>query len=397
MLLLEGIHQSAAAQFQAQGYSNLQQETTALQGQALIDALQDVHILGIRSRTQLTAEVLSQTPRLMAVGCFCIGTNQVDLGAARRAGIPVFNAPYSNTRSVAELVLAEMILLLRRVPERSMQMHRHSWQKSASASYEVRGKTLGVVGYGNIGAQLGVLAEALGMRVCFYDVIKKLKLGNAEQVDDLHDLLQIADVVSLHVPATPQTADLITAKELAAMKAGSVLINASRGNVVDIDALANALQNGQLLGAAIDVFPDEPKSNEEAFHSPLVGLDNVILTHHVGGSTVEAQASIGIEVAEKLVRYSDNGSSLGSVNFPEVALPEHPDKHRLLHVHENQPGVMSKINQVFSESGLNIAAQYLQTREDVGYVVTDIDSEHSERGLAALRAVPGTIRTRVLF
>ncbi|MGI9327496.1 MAG: phosphoglycerate dehydrogenase [Pseudomonadales bacterium] len=397
VLLLEGIHESAAAQLQAQGYSNLQLEATALQGQALIDALHDVHILGIRSRTQLTVEVLSQAHRLMAVGCFCIGTNQVDLSAARRAGIPVFNAPYSNTRSVAELVLAEMILLLRRVPERSMHMHRHSWQKSANASFETRGKTLGVIGYGNIGAQLGVLAEALGMRVYFYDVIKKLKLGNAEQVDDLHELLALADVVSLHVPATPQTADLITAKELAAMKTGSVLINASRGNVVDIDALANALQSGQLLGAAIDVFPEEPKSNDEAFHSPLVGLDNVILTPHVGGSTVEAQASIGIEVAEKLVRYSDNGSSLGSVNFPEVALPEHPDKHRLLHVHENQPGVMGKINQVFSESGLNIAAQYLQTREDVGYVVTDIDSEHSERGLAALRAVPGTIRTRVLF
>ena len=397
LLLLEGIHSSAAEQLCAAGYSNLQQESTALQGRRLVEALQDVHMLGIRSRTQLSAEVLRQAPRLMAVGCFCIGTNQVDLVAARRAGVPVFNAPYSNTRSVAELVLAEMILLLRRVPERSMQMHRNSWQKSATASFEVRGKTLGVIGYGNIGAQLGVLAEAMGMRVLFYDVIKKLKLGNAEQAEDLSALLGTADIVSLHVPATEQTANLMGAAELRAMKPGSVLINASRGNVVDIDALAEALRGGHLLGAAIDVFPQEPKSNDEPFHSPLVGLDNVILTPHVGGSTVEAQASIGIEVAEKLLRYSDNGSSLGSVNFPEVALPEHPEKHRLLHVHENRPGILSQINQVFSQSGLNIAAQYLQTREDIGYVVTDIDSAHSERGLNALRAVPGTIRTRVLF
>ena len=397
ILLLEGIHESASVQLRAQGYSNLEQAKTALQGDALSKALSDVHILGIRSRTQLTDAVLQQAPRLMAVGCFCIGTNQVDLDAARQEGIPVFNAPYSNTRSVAELVLAEMILLLRRVPERSMQMHRREWQKSAASSFEVRGKTLGVVGYGNIGAQLGVLAEALGMKVRFYDVVKKLKLGNAEQEEDLHALLGQSDIVSLHVPSTPQTANMITATELGAMKPGAVLINASRGNVVDIDALAQSLRAGHLQGAAIDVFPEEPKSNDEPFESPLIGIDNVILTPHVGGSTLEAQESIGIEVAEKLVRYSDNGSSLSSVNFPEVALPEHEGKHRLLHIHENQPGVMSHINQVFSEAGLNIAAQYLQTRGDVGYVVMDIDSEHSERGLSALRSVPGTIKTRVLF
>ncbi|MFK7915860.1 MAG: phosphoglycerate dehydrogenase [Pseudomonadales bacterium] len=397
VLLLEGIHDSAVDQLRAQGYSNLVQAKTALQGDALSEALADVHILGIRSRTQLTDAVLQQAPRLMAVGCFCIGTNQVDLDAARQAGIPVFNAPYSNTRSVAELVLAEMILLLRRVPERSMQMHRQQWQKSAASSFEVRGKTLGVVGYGNIGAQLGVLAEALGMKVRFYDVVKKLKLGNAEQIEDLHELLGQSDIVSLHVPSTPQTANMMTATELAAMKPGAVLINASRGNVVDIDALAQTLRDGHLQGAAIDVFPEEPKSNDEPFESPLIGIDNVILTPHVGGSTLEAQESIGIEVAEKLVRYSDNGSSLSSVNFPEVALPEHEGKHRLLHIHENQPGVMSHINQVFSEAGLNIAAQYLQTSGDVGYVVMDIDSDHSERGLSALRSVPGTIKTRVLF
>ncbi len=397
VLLLEGIHESAAEQLREHGYTNLVEAKTALQGDALASALEDVHILGIRSRTQLTEVVLKQAPRLMAVGCFCIGTNQVQLDAARREGIPVFNAPYSNTRSVAELVLAEMILLLRRVPERSMQMHRSQWQKSAASSFEVRGKTLGVVGYGNIGAQLGVLAEALGMKVRFYDVVKRLKLGNADQVDSLHELLGEADIVSLHVPSTPQTANLITATEIAAMKPGAVLINASRGNVVDIDALASALRAGHLQGAAIDVFPEEPKSNDEPFASPLIGIDNVILTPHVGGSTLEAQESIGIEVAEKLVRYSDNGSSLSSVNFPEVALPEHEGKHRLLHIHENRPGVMSHINQVFSEAGLNIAAQYLQTRDDVGYVVMDIDSDHSERGLTALRTVPGTIKTRVLF
>ncbi|MEM1230160.1 MAG: phosphoglycerate dehydrogenase [Pseudomonadota bacterium] len=397
VLLLEGIHASAVAQLKADGYRNVRQLDHALQGDALAEALAGVHILGIRSRTQLTAGIIEQAPRLMGVGCFCIGTNQVDLDAARSRGIPVFNAPYSNTRSVAELVLAQMVLLLRRVPERSMAMHRGEWNKSAAGSFEARGKTLGVVGYGNIGAQLGVLAEAIGMKVRFFDVVKKLQLGNASQAEDLSALLAEADVVSLHVPQTPQTANLMSAERIAQLKDGAVLINASRGNVVDIDALATALKDGRLKGAAIDVFPSEPKSNDEPFVSPLVGLDNVILTPHVGGSTLEAQASIGVEVADKLVRYSDNGSTITSVNFPEVALPEHDDKHRLLHIHRNQPGVMSHINQVFSEAGLNIAAQYLQTREDVGYVVMDIDSEHSERGLQALQQVDGTIRARVLF
>jgi D-3-phosphoglycerate dehydrogenase len=397
VLLLEGIHESAVRQLEADGYRNVRQLPHALQGDDLAEALAGVHILGIRSRTQLTAEIVAQAPRLMGVGCFCIGTNQVDLDATRSRGIPVFNAPYSNTRSVAELVLAQMVLLLRRVPERSMQMHRGEWQKSAAGSFEARGKTLGVVGYGNIGAQLGVLAEAIGMKVRFFDVVKKLQLGNASQADDLAALLAEADVVSLHVPQTPQTANLMSAERIAQLKDGGVLINASRGNVVDIDALAAALKDGRLKGAAIDVFPSEPKSNDERFESPLVGLDNVLLTPHVGGSTLEAQASIGVEVADKLVRYSDNGSTVTSVNFPEAALPEHEGKHRLLHIHRNQPGVMSRINQVFSEAGLNIAAQYLQTREDVGYVVIDIDSDHSERGLEALQQIDGTIRARVLF
>ena len=355
VLLLEGVHASATARLRAHGYQNVVQMGEALQGEELSRALEGVRMLGVRSRTQVTAGVLKKAPQLMAVGCFCIGTNQVDLEVALAAGVPVFNAPYSNTRSVAELVLAEMILLMRRIPERSTQMHRREWRKSAEGSFEVRGKTLGVVGYGNIGAQLGVLAEALGMRVVFYDVMAKLKLGNAEQVDSLGELLAASDIVSLHVPETKETENLMDAAALRSMKRGAVLINASRGKVVDIDALAELLRDGFLKGAAIDVFPEEPKSAGEPFGSPLIGLDNVILTPHVGGSTVEAQESIGVEVAEKLVRYLDNGSSEGSVNFPEVSLPPHPSKHRLLHIHHNRPGVMGEINRLFAEAQLNIS------------------------------------------
>jgi D-3-phosphoglycerate dehydrogenase len=397
VLLLEGVHPSAVETLEADGYRNLTRLEHALQGEELARALADVHMLGIRSRTQLSAEIVAEAPRLMAVGCFCIGTNQVDLAAATRAGVPVFNAPFSNTRSVAELVLAEAILLLRGVSQKSMQMHRGSWQKSAKSSYEVRGKTLGVVGYGNIGSQLGVLAEGLGMQVIFHDVVKKLNLGNARQVDSLGAVLANSDVVSLHVPATPATRNMIGAAELDRMKSEAVLLNASRGNVVDLDALAQRLKDGRLLGAAIDVFPEEPKSNNEEFHSPLRGLENVILTPHVGGSTVEAQENIGVEVAEKLIRYSDNGSTLSAVNFPEVALPEHPGQHRLLHIHDNVPGVLSAINQVLSESNVNIAGQYLQTVSDIGYVVIDITADYSAPVLERLKQVPGTIRTRVLF
>lgn len=331
------------------------------------------------------------------MGCFCIGTNQVDVAAATQRAIPVFNAPFSNTRSVAELVLAEAILLLRGVAQRTVEMHAGVWRKTASASFEVRGKTLGIIGYGNIGAQLGVLAEALGMRVLFHDVVNKLNLGNARQAMSLDDLLTHADVVSMHVPATRQTAGMLGAAELALMKPTAALINASRGNVVEVDALAQALREGRLLGAAIDVFPQEPKSNNEPFVSPLKNQPNVFLTPHIGGSTVEAQANIGVEVAEKLVRYSDNGSTLSAVNFPQAALPAHDGQHRLLHVHRNQPGVMGAINQVFSDLGVNIAAQYLQTNEHIGYVVIDVDSAWSEPALRALRSVDGTLKTRVLF
>ena len=309
----------------------------------------------------------------------------------------MFNAPFSNTRSVAELVLAEAILLMRGIPEKNAVAHRGGWQKSANNSFEIRGKTLGIVGYGAIGTQLSVLAEALGMKVVFFDVATKLPLGNARPLTSLDELMATADVVSLHVPETPATQWMIGAAQLARMKPSAVLINASRGTVVDVDALASALKSQALLGAAIDVFPEEPHSNKDTFESPLRGLDNVILTPHIGGSTLEAQENIGIEVAEKLVKYSDNGTSTSAVNFPEVALPAHPGKHRLLHIHRNVPGVLSGINRVFSDHGINISAQYLQTREDVGYVVMDIDAAHSERALAELAGVPGTLRSRVLF
>ena len=397
ILLLEGVADSAIENFARAGYENVTRLPKALPREELLEAVRDVHMLGIRSRSQLAAGVFEAARRLIAVGCFCIGTNQVDLDAATRRGIPVFNAPFSNTRSVAELVIGQAILLLRGIPDKSAKAHRGVWKKSAKQSYELRGKTLGIVGYGNIGAQLGVLAESLGMRVRFYDVVRKLKLGNAEQVDDLGDLLGMSDVVTLHVPDTPTTRGLMTAERIAQIRAQAVLINASRGTVVDIDALATAVRQERLLGAAIDVFPAEPASNDDPFESPLRGLDNVILTPHVGGSTVEAQDNIGREVSEKLTLYSDNGSTIGSVNFPEVGLPEHPGKHRLLHIHRNVPGVLSAINQVFSQNGANIAGQYMQTNPDIGYVVVDTDAEHSDLALEGIRAVEGTIRSRVLF
>ena len=396
-LLLEGVHDSAEALILDAGYTNIEREKSSLEGQSLLDRVKDVHFLGIRSRTQLTAEVFAAAQKLNAVGCFCIGTNQVDLKAALEHGVAVFNAPFSNTRSVAELVLAEAVLLLRGVPAKNAGAHRGQWLKSAANAYELRGKTLGIVGYGSIGSQLSVMAESLGMRVIFYDVVTKLPHGNARQVLTLNELLEQSHVVTLHVPETPQTAWMMGPSQFAQMRKQSVLINASRGTVVDISALKLALDSGKLLGAAIDVFPEEPASNQHEFESELRGMDNVILTPHIGGSTMEAQESIGREVAEKLVTYSDNGTSVSSVNFPEVALPAHPDKHRILHIHHNVPGILSAINQIFSDTGVNIAAQYLQTRGSVGYVVMDTDKGHSGEALARLREVPGTIRTRILF
>ncbi|MBR9827799.1 MAG: phosphoglycerate dehydrogenase [Oceanospirillales bacterium] len=397
ILLLEGVHQSAIDTLNAQGYTNIEFHTGSLPEEELIEKVRDVHFIGIRSRTQLTRQVFEAAEKLVAVGCFCIGTNQVDLQAATEGAVAVFNAPYSNTRSVAELVLAEAIILLRGVAEKNAKAHRGEWQKSAKNSYEIRGKKLGIVGYGSIGSQLSVLAEGLGMDVYFYDVITKLPLGNAKQVSSMPELLGMCDIVTLHVPETAATQNMMGATQFDQIKQDAIFINAARGTVVDIDALCEALKSNKILGAAIDVFPVEPRSNNDEFISPLREFDNVILTPHVGGSTMEAQENIGYEVAEKLVKYSDNGSSITSVNFPEVALPEHPNKHRLLHVHENIPGVLSQINTVFSENGINISGQYLQTNETVGYVVIDVDADYSKLALEKLQQVNGTIRCRRLF
>jgi D-3-phosphoglycerate dehydrogenase len=399
ILLLEGVSQTAVETFRSAGYTQIEFHEKSLPEAALRKAIADAHFVGIRSRTHLSAEVIAEARRLTAIGAFCIGTNQIALDAAQARGIPVFNAPYSNTRSVAELVIAEAIMMMRRIPEKNAECHRGGWSKSALGSFEVRGKTLGLIGYGHIGTQVGVLAESLGMRVIFHDIETKLALGNAAPAASLNDLLHRSDIVSLHVPETPATKLMFGQPEITAMKRGALLINASRGTVVDIDALAEALKSGQVGGAAIDVFPVEPKGNGDEFLSPLRGMDNVILTPHIGGSTLEAQENIGVEVAAKLVRYSDNGSTLSAVNFPEVSLPEHANSHRLLHIHENRPGMLSRINELFSAGEVNIEGQYLQTSGNIGYVVIDIaaDDGQAEKLRDQLAAISGTLRTRLLY
>ncbi|MET3354069.1 phosphoglycerate dehydrogenase [Xanthobacter autotrophicus] len=399
VLLLEGVNDSAVELLTNAGYTNLVRLPKALDGEALHEAVKGVHILGIRSRTQITPEVLEAADRLIAIGCFSVGTNQVDLDAARVHGVPVFNAPFSNTRSVAELVIGEIVMLLRRIPTRSHAAHEGRWDKSATNSVEVRGKTLGIVGYGNIGSQLSILAEAMGLKVIFYDHTDKLRHGQAEPVPTLNALLAQSDIVSLHVPETPATHGMIGRDEIAAMKPGAYLINNSRGTVVDLDALAEALKEGRLRGAAIDVFPVEPGSNNERFVSPLQGLDNVILTPHIGGSTEEAQERIGAEVARKLVDYSDTGSTMGTVNFPEVQLPARPRGTRFIQIHRNLPGMLRRLNEVLARHSVNIAAQYLETYADVGYVVLDADAStaDSQAVLADIREIEGTIRARLLY
>ncbi len=399
ILLLEGVHTSALDTFAAAGYSNVERLKTALDRTELERRLADVHILGIRSRSRVTADILAAAPRLFCVGCFCIGVNQVDLGAAKLAGIPVFNAPYSNTRSVAELVVGEIIMLFRGIHAKSVRAHAGVWAKSTAGSSEIRGKALGIVGYGHIGSQLSVLAEAMGMQVHYYDIVDKLSLGNARPCGSLGELLAIADVVSLHVPATPETANMIRDAELRAMRPGSYLVNASRGNVVDLEALAEAVRDGHIAGAAIDVYPKEPSSPGDPLETPLRGLDQVILTPHIGGSTREAQASIGSEVADKLIRYSDTGATLGAVNFVEVSLPTQVGTTRFLHVHRDVPGVLSQINGVFSSRGLNIAGQYLRTDGEIGYVVVDVSGRVADGGAIRdeLMAVEGTLRVRFLY
>ena len=397
ILLLEGVHASAVETFKRLGYSNVIEVPGSLAPEELLLKIRNVHILGIRSRTQIDSNILSEARKLISIGCFCIGTNQVALDESLHKGIPVFNAPFSNTRSVAELVIAEAILLLRGIPEKNAGAHRGEWLKTAKDSYEIRGKTLGIVGYGNIGSQLSVLAEALGMSVVFHDTTHKLPLGNARQVKNLGELLQLSDVVSFHVPEHESTTEMMGKSQFQQIKEGAVLINASRGRVINIDELSLALSSGHVSGAAIDVFPVEPRSVNEEFLSPLRQFDNCILTPHVGGSTMEAQENIGVEVANKLIKFSDNGSSHSAVNFPEVALPDHPGSHRILHIHRNVPGILAQINNFFSDNGINISSQFLQTNELTGYVVTDIDQEYSQMAVKKLQEIDGTIRTRVLF
>ena len=398
ILLLEGIHNDAKEYFEDHGYSQVELVKIALEHNELLEKIKGVHMVGIRSRTQLVKEVFEADDKLMAIGTYCIGTNQVDLESAEMNGVPVFNAPFSNTRSVAEMVVAEAVMLMRGISEKNVKAHKGEWQKSAVNSNEVRGKRIGIIGYGHIGTQVGVLAEAFGMEVFYYDTIDKLFMGNAKSVASLEALLSSVDVATLHVPGTELTENMIGEKEIAMMKEGSYLINASRGNVVDISALAKALREKRLFGAAIDVHPVEPKSKEDEFVSELRSMDNVILTPHIGGSTLEAQRNIAREVSDKLIKYSDIGSTVGATNFPEVALPQQIGKKRFLHIHANQPGVMRGINKEFSKRKLNIAGQHLMTDNNIGYVVFDIDDDNIDTELINdLKNIEGTIRVRMLY
>jgi len=398
ILLLEGVHENALKYFNDNGYTNVEYIKSSLDNEHLIKKIKNVHMIGIRSRTHLTKEILNHAKLLIAIGCFSIGTNQVDLKSAKKKGIPVFNAPFSNTRSVAELVISECIQLMRRIPEKNLAAHESKWLKDASSSFEVRGKNLGIVGYGHIGSQVSILAESFGMNVFYYDIEKKLSLGNAKDCNSLDELLKKSDIVTLHVPDTQLTRNMITGKELSLMKIDSYLINASRGSVVNIEDLAEALESKRIAGAAVDVFPKEPGSNKEPFISLLQKYPNVLLTPHIGGSTVEAQSSIALEVSEKLVKYSDVGSTIGATNFVEVSLAPNFDKQRYLHIHENKPGMLNKITRVFVSRKLNIASQYLQTDSTMGYVIFDIDNKtDSSIILKELKSIPGTIKARVLF
>jgi len=398
VLLLEGVHRCGIDLFKENGYSNIEYLSGSLEHEELIKKIKDVHIIGIRSRTLLTEDVLQHAEKLIAIGCFSIGTNQVDLISAKKKGIPVFNAPFSNTRSVAELVVSEAILLLRKIPEKNYAAHKGEWLKDASSSFEARGKVIGIIGYGHIGSQVSILAENYGMNVIYYDIEKKLNLGNAHPSSSLEELLKASDIVTLHVPETELSKNLIAKKEIALMKKGAALINASRGSVVNLDDLADALRKKLLSGAAIDVFTVEPTSNKERFESVLQNFSNVILTPHIGGSTAEAQASIAVEVSEKLIKYSNVGSTLGATNFVEVSLTPNVNKQRYLHIHKNKPGILNKITKVFTTKKLNIASQYLQTDPYIGYVILDIDGKvDSKEIMKELKSIRGTIKTRVLY
>jgi len=397
VLMLEGIHKSATEFFRANGYSNIESFPNTLDDAILKEKLKSANIIGIRSRTQLTREMLSHAGKLLAVGCFSIGTNQVDGHTARLMGIPVFNAPFSNTRSVAELVIAEAILLMRNIPVKNAAAHRGTWLKSATNCFEVRDKNLGIIGYGHIGSQVSILAEALGMNVYYYDIVKKLSLGKAIACSSLDELLAKSQIITLHVPETPLTKDLIGEKELSLLRKGSCLVNASRGSVVNIQALTGALKSGHIIGAALDVFPEEPASNSDRFNSELQQFDNVILSPHVGGSTVEAQENIGTEVAEKLVKYSDTGATIGATNFVQISLQPNHNAQRFLHIHKNEPGILKEVNYVFTSKGINIAGEYLQTDSEIGYVIIDTESRLGSGIIDELKAIEGTIRVRMLY
>ncbi|HYO21286.1 MAG TPA: phosphoglycerate dehydrogenase [Flavisolibacter sp.] len=397
VLLLENVSDTAVRNFSRFGYTQVEKLTEALPEADLVDAVKNVHLLGIRSKTQITSKVLEAAKKLQAIGCFCIGVNQVNLEKATDCGVAVFNAPYSNTRSVAELVIGAAIMLIRRIPDKNMAAHKGIWLKEASGSYELRGKTLGIIGYGNIGSQVSVLAESLGMKVIFYDVETKLPLGNATDIRTLKDLLGKADVVTLHVPETEQTKNLINKSNLKYCKKGSIIINYARGEVMDLPALRKAIEDGQVAGAAVDVFPVEPEKNGDRFESPLQGLPNVILTPHIGGSTEEAQQNIGEDVSNKLLNYLEKGITFGSHTVPALSLPPQAGAHRILHIHQNVPGVLSAINSELSRYKINIVGQYLKTNESIGYVVVDVDKQLSRKAENLLREVPSTIKVRLLY
>jgi D-3-phosphoglycerate dehydrogenase len=397
ILLLENISDAAVDELRAGGYANVQRITGALSEDELVKAVKGVHLVGIRSKTQITRAVIDAADKLRAIGCFCIGVNQVDLQAATEKGIAVFNAPHANTRSVAELIIALCVMLIRKIPDKNAAAHAGTWLKEARGSFELRGKTLGIVGYGNIGSQVSIMAEALGMHVCYYDIATKLPHGNARQIRDLRELLKQSDIVTLHVPSDATTRNMINAATLKSLKKGAVLLNYSRGDVVDLDALKSALGSGKLAGAAVDVFPHEPEKRGDAFTSVLQNLPNVILTPHIGGSTEEAQANIGLDVTAKLINYLELGASLGSHTVPPVALPPQAGTHRILHIHRNIPGILGQINSRLSKRGLNITGQYLKTNETIGYVILDVDSRISKEAFEIVKGIKGTVKARMVY
>lgn len=397
VLLLENVSKSAIDELNTNGYSNIKILSGALSEDDLIKAIKGVHIVGIRSKTQLNKKVLESADKLLAIGCFCIGTNQVDLETATKKGIAVFNAPYSNTRSVAELVIGLFVMLIRRISDKNIAAHNGTWLKDAAGSFELRGKTLGIVGYGNIGSQVSILAENLGLNVIYYDILTKLPLGNAKQIKNLKDLLKQSDIVTLHVPSTPQTKNMFDAKTLKEIKKGAAFVNYSRGDVVDLKALKERIESKRISGAAVDVFPEEPKKKGDDFESVLQGLPNVILTPHIGGSTQEAQVSIGLDAASKLINYIELGTSSGSHTVPSVSLSSQEGTHRILHIHKNKPGVLSEINSDLSDNGINVVGQFLKTNEEVGYVILDIDNKISNKAFEILKNIEGTIKTRMVY